>query len=159
VKTSGSRAPRIGCPGEPLVTSPRLSAGVIPVRLVAGEWRFLLLRAYRYWDFPKGEVEAGEAPMAAARRETAEETGIEDLDFAWGAAYHETSPYAGGKIARYYLAGTQTAKVVLGINPELGCPEHHEARWARLDEARCLLGDRVGAALEWAHNILSQSST
>lgn len=132
---------------------------MILARRAAGEWRFLLLRAYRYWDFPKGEVEPGEAPLAAARRETAEETGIDDLDFAWGEAYHETPPYAGGKVARYYLARTRSAEVVLGVNPDLGRPEHHEACWADLDEARRLLGERGRDALEWAHRILSQSSS
>ena len=39
--------------------------------------RYLLLRAYKHWDFPKGMVEADEAPLAAARREVAEETGID----------------------------------------------------------------------------------
>ena len=41
----------------------------------------LLLRAYRNWDLPKGLVEPGEQPFAAACREVEEETGITDLDF------------------------------------------------------------------------------
>ena len=47
-------------------------------------WLFLMLRAYRNWDFPKGLVESGEDPLAAARREVQEETLIEDLHFDWG---------------------------------------------------------------------------
>ena len=38
----------------------RLSAGVVVVRNVQGSWLFLMLRAYRNWDFPKGLVEPGE---------------------------------------------------------------------------------------------------
>ena len=38
-----------------------LSAGIVPVALDDGEPRYLLLRAYRYWDFPKGVVEPGES--------------------------------------------------------------------------------------------------
>jgi diadenosine hexaphosphate hydrolase (ATP-forming) len=34
---------------------------------------------YGTWVFPKGGIEAGEAPEAAARREVAEEIGLEDL--------------------------------------------------------------------------------
>ncbi|NIR58308.1 MAG: NUDIX hydrolase, partial [Gammaproteobacteria bacterium] len=34
----------------------RLSAGVVVVRTDRDGPRYLLLRAYRYWDFPKGEV-------------------------------------------------------------------------------------------------------
>jgi len=61
-----------------------LSAGVVVVRRVDGEWRVLLLRAYNYWDCPKGLVEAGEDPRASARREVREETGIGELSFRWG---------------------------------------------------------------------------
>ena len=61
-----------------------LSAGIVPVRRYQKEWRFLLLRAFRNWDFPKGVVESGEDPLDAAKREVAEETGIEDLNFRWG---------------------------------------------------------------------------
>ncbi|MFS8608355.1 MAG: NUDIX domain-containing protein, partial [Gammaproteobacteria bacterium] len=81
----------------------RLSAGVVLVRETPDGARFLLLRAYRHWDCPKGVVEPGEEPLDAAVRETAEETGIDDLEFAWGHDYHETPPYAGGKVARYYV--------------------------------------------------------
>ena len=128
----------------------RLSAGIILIRHTENGCRYLLLRAYGYWDFPKGEVETGEQPIAAARRETAEETGIEQLEFYWQDKYYETPPYAGGKVARYYLAETQESRVILGISPELGRPEHHEFRWVAYSEAWSLLNARVRAALAWA---------
>ncbi len=131
----------------------RLSAGVITIRRNNDHCYYLLLRAYSYWDFPKGEVEAGELPLDAARRETAEETGITQLDFRWRNAYYETPPYGGGKVARYYLAVTQESEVILGINPELGYPEHHEHRWASYAEAYSLLNQRVRAALVWAQKL------
>ena len=112
---------------------PRFSAGVIVVRRTPQGPRFLLLRSFRYWDFPKGQVEPGETPLDAARRETREETGIGDLRFEWGEDYFETEPYARGKVARYYLARAESADVVLGINPEIGRPEHHEYRWVSRD--------------------------
>ena len=41
---------------------------------------FLIIRdSYDNWGFPKGHVEAGERPEAAALREVSEETGIESL--------------------------------------------------------------------------------
>lgn len=131
-----------------------LSAGVIPVRQTNEGYRFLLLRVYRYWDFPKGQMEDGEAPFDSALREVAEETGISDLTFPWESAHYETAPYGRGKIARYYLGLTETETVVFGINPELGRAEHHEYRWVNADEARELLNDRVRRALNWALELL-----
>jgi 8-oxo-dGTP pyrophosphatase MutT (NUDIX family) len=112
--------------------------------------RFLLLRAYRNWDFPKGLIEAGEDSLAAAIRETAEEAGVQDLEFAWGEDYVETAPYGRNKIARYYLARTETLDVALPVSPELGRPEHHEARWVDLAEALRLAPPRLRPVLTWA---------
>ena len=112
--------------------------------------RLLLLRAYRNWDFPKGLVEPGEEPLAAAVRETAEETGIADLAFDWGEEYCETAPYAGKKVARYYLARTRAADVTLGVNQELGRPEHHEYRWVDMSEALDLAPPRIEPVVLWA---------
>lgn len=127
-----------------------LSAGAVIVRAEANQWQFLLLRAYQYWDFPKGRTEAGETPLQAAHREIAEETGITDLRFPWGEDFTETGPYARGKVARYYLALTQTTEVVLGIAPELGTPEHHEWRWVDEKTAYQLTAPRVRQVIDWA---------
>ena len=128
-----------------------LSAGIIPVALGDdGAPSFLVLRAYRYWDFPKGVVEAGEDAFQAAQRELAEETGLRADGFPWGETFHETPPYAKGKVARYYLARVTRVDVVLPVSPELGRPEHHEARWVDADEGLRLLNERVADALRWA---------
>jgi bis(5'-nucleosidyl)-tetraphosphatase len=128
----------------------RVSAGVVVLRHSQGQCLYLLLRAYRYWDFPKGEIGPGEQALEAARREVAEETGIEDLRFRWGEAFHETDRYGGGKVARYFVGETAQTEVELGVSPELGRPEHHEYRWLSYDAARELLVPRVQAALDWA---------
>lgn len=130
-----------------------LSAGVVVVRCAGGAYRYLLLRAYRHWDFPKGLVEPGESPLAAARREVEEETGLVELDLRWGEGYFETPPYRGGKTARYYLALSSTGEVSLGVNPMLGRPEHQAYTWADYEAAKRLLGPRVRAALEWARGM------
>lgn len=134
----------------------KLSAGVVVTRPCDDGVRLLLLRAYRYWDFPKGEVEPGEDPLDTARREVKEETGLRDLDFRWGEACTETPPYGHGKIARYYLAESRTGAVELPVSPELGRPEHHEVRWVTFEEGRSLLNERVRAVLEWARGVLDQ---
>jgi 8-oxo-dGTP pyrophosphatase MutT (NUDIX family) len=57
------------------------SAGGVVFRIDGdGNAVFLLIRdSYHNWGFPKGHVETGEAPEAAALREVNEETGLSDL--------------------------------------------------------------------------------
>ena len=133
-----------------------LSAGVVPFRRTPNGWRLLLLRAYKNWDFPKGHVEAGEEPIDAAKREATEETGLTELEFPYGDSYRETMPYAGGKVARYYLAETEDEFVRLPINHALGRPEHHEWRWVSFDEAEDLLPPRLAVILNWARETLER---
>jgi bis(5'-nucleosidyl)-tetraphosphatase len=138
------------------VTGPLLAAGAVVVwRDAAGSHRYLLLRAYRNWDFPKGLVEPGEEPLAAALREVREEAGLAALSFPRGEVFVETPPYARGKVARYYLAETATDRVVLGVNPALGRPEHHEHRWLPYPAARALLVERLQAVIDWAERLLA----
>ncbi len=134
-----------------------LSAGMVIVRKEAGEWKFLFLRAYRLWDFPKGEVEEGEDPLETAKREAKEEAGISELHFRWEPVFKETEPYRGGKkIARYYIAETTQSEVTLSVNPELGRPEHHEYQWLSHEEMKKLAPERLFPVIEWAHKTVSQ---
>ena len=126
------------------------------MRRTSQGWRVLVLRAYRNWDFPKGVVEPDEEPLDAARRETMEETGLTDLEFLFGDTYRETVPYAGGKVARYYLAETTEEDVQLPISAELGRPEHHEWRWVSFEEAEDLLPPRLASVLDWARQALEE---
>lgn len=132
------------------VRAPRLSAGVVVIRRGPQGWLFLMLRAYRNWDFPKGVVDPGEEPLLAARREVREETLIEDLQFTWGEEFSETARYGNNKIARYYLAETRTEQVTLPVSPELGRPEHNESRWVDFHTATNLASPRIAPVLRWA---------
>ena len=135
----------------PAVAPPtRMSSGVVVVSVLERKLKFLLLRAYRNWDFPKGVLEPGEEPLAAARREVREETLINDLQFTWGEEYRETAPYSNNKVARYYVGETQTERVTLPVNPELGKPEHNESRWLDLAGALSLSSPRVAPIVRWA---------
>ncbi len=56
------------------------AGGIVFRRDPDGTARFLLIRdSYQHWGFPKGHLEDGESPAAAATRETQEETGLEQL--------------------------------------------------------------------------------
>ena len=56
------------------------SAGGVVFRIDAGQPLFLLIRdSYKNWGFPKGHIETGEQPEAAALREVREEAGLDDL--------------------------------------------------------------------------------
>ena len=56
------------------------AGGIVFRRDDAGVTRWLLIRdSYHNWGFPKGHLEEQESPAEAARRETSEETGLDDL--------------------------------------------------------------------------------
>jgi 8-oxo-dGTP pyrophosphatase MutT (NUDIX family) len=131
------------------------AAGAVVFRRGDGGIRLLVLRAYQNWDFPKGLVEPGESELETARREVREETGLADLDYPFGEEFKETVPYAGNKVARYYLAETEAEKITLPVSPELGRPEHHEYRWVSFDEAEDLLPPRLAIVLDWVKKTLT----
>lgn len=137
-----------------MTNAPR-AAGAVVFRRSDRGIRILVLRAYNNWDFPKGLVEPGEDELAAARREVEEETGLAELEYPFGDEFKETLPYAGRKVARYYLAETDEDKIELPVSPELGRPEHHEYRWVSFDEAEDLLPPRLAIVLEWARKTIS----
>lgn len=99
-----------------------------------GNRRFLLLNYGRHWDFPKGHLEPGEDEIAAARRELAEETGIEGIrtveGFARDIEYFFRHPRRGlvRKTVRFFLAASDTAEIRLSH-------EHCGFVWLPLDEA------------------------
>jgi bis(5'-nucleosidyl)-tetraphosphatase len=134
-------------------TGARRAAGLVVLRPGPAGWRCLVLRAYRNWDLPKGRIEPGETPLAAALRETTEETSLEGLELRWGEAFRETEPYAGGKVARFYVAVSRRGEVRLPVSSELGRPEHHEYRWVDFAEADRLLPPRLRAVVGWARTL------
>lgn len=136
------------------MTEDKLSCGIVLARDSDAGVRTLMLRAWHHWDFPKGIREFGEQPLEAAIRELAEETGITTIEFRWGERYFETGPYSRGKTARYYLAATEEAEVVMGLSPETGKPEHHEWRWVSFDEAHDLSSPRVREVVKLTRQII-----
>lgn len=133
-----------------------LSCGIVLLHPEENGYRYLLLRAFNYWDFPKGRMEDGETPMQAALREVEEETTVTQLNFAWDEVYRETRPYnRGRKVARYYIATTDQTDIDLPINPELGRAEHSEYCWATRDEVWELTTARVRSIIRWADEVMA----
>ena len=134
-----------------------LSAGAVPVRYKNGTWEFLLLRAFKYWDFPKGMVEPGEDPWDGALREIEEETGLSKFTTPWGRLYNETAPYGKGKIARYYVVKVEEDKeIVFHPNPFTGIVEHHEHRWVKFEVAHKMVVPRIQTVIEWANKLVNE---
>lgn len=136
----------------------RMSSGVVVVSLADRKLKFLLLRAYRNWDFPKGLVEAGESPIDAAVREVREETTLDDISFDWGMVFMDTGPYNRGKIARYYVARSKETLISLPVNPDLGIPEHHEARWFDYEKALSMVSPRLKPVMRWAYGVVNHGA-
>lgn len=119
----------------------------------------MILRAFSYWDFPKGMIETGEEAEIAAVRELEEETGISQVEFTWGEEFVDTEPYGKCKVARYFLAQVKAeSKIEFLPNPVTGIVEHHEFRWASYEEARDLLVPRVQNILDWAHKKINEKA-
>lgn len=126
------------------------SAGVVIIRYENNTPLLLLMRAYTYWDFPKGGIEDNENKIMAAIREVQEEAGITDLDFKWGKSYYETESYGKNKkVVFYFIAETKEQNIVMGISPQLGTPEHEEYKWVTFDEAKSLTVDRIKKVISW----------
>ena len=107
--------------------STRLSSGVVIVSLLNRKLRFLLLRAYRNWDFPKGLVEPGEEPIEAAIREVREETGLVIEPVALAGYRQVIARDAEGRIERHFVILPFAARYLGGeisLNAELA-----EAAW------------------------------
>jgi bis(5'-nucleosidyl)-tetraphosphatase len=101
-------------------------------------------------------IEPGETPLDAARRETREETLLDDLVLRWGEDFRETEPYGGNKVARYYVAESPGGVVHLPVSADLGRPEHHEFRWVSAAEAKRLLRPRLQEIFTWANSLVER---
>lgn len=139
--------------------SPRvLAAGFIPVFRKNNQWLFLILRCYKYWDFPKGEIDGDEELLTAAIRELEEETTLTSPRLLTR-EFYETEPYSKNKVATYFLGEVSSQTVKMLPNPENGIIEHHEYRWLAYQEARTLLNPRLQGVIDWAQTKLEKNES
>lgn len=132
-----------------------VSAGGIVYRRDGERTFYLLIRdPYRNWGFPKGHLEEGEAPDAAAVREVAEETGIAAVEVRSAVETIDwTFRFRGRKIHKtchFFLMETVQRRTA---------PQAKEGitacRWATYEQATKMIAyDNARAVLEQAHAIL-----
>jgi 8-oxo-dGTP pyrophosphatase MutT (NUDIX family) len=135
------------------------SAGGIVFRMHAAEPVYLLIRdSYQNWGFPKGHLEAGEKPDAAALREVGEETGLARLELRaaidtidWHFRFRGSLIH---KVCHFYLMESADSETK---------PQRAEGitacRWARYDDAAELLSyENARAVLAHAHELVTKSA-
>jgi len=136
------------------------SAGGVVYRVDNGQPRFLLIRdSYRNWGFPKGHLESGEAPDAAALREVSEETGIADLSIRgsietidWFFRFRGQLIH---KVCHFYLM--ETAEMSTSPQRAEGITA---CRWTNFEEADTLISyANAREVLRRAREMVVESST
>src|SRR3989344_8413513 len=98
-----------------------ISAGIIVYRRTEDGLRFLILYLRgSYWNFPKGKIESEEKSLAAALRETREETGLSAHDLrveknfkTYERFFFRREGQRVFKIVILYLAETRNPRVLI----------------------------------------------
>jgi bis(5'-nucleosidyl)-tetraphosphatase len=123
------------------------SAGIILLNTSEKPYKVLCLRAYKNWDFPKGQLDGNETHLEAALRELEEETGYNksDIQLFESILKNPEVTRSISKISTYYYASLLNLKKnpILPINPSLGFPEHQEWRWFKLEDLHLVLPERL----------------
>ncbi|MFQ6135739.1 MAG: bis(5'-nucleosyl)-tetraphosphatase [Candidatus Hydrothermarchaeales archaeon] len=109
------------------------SSGAVVFKRDGGLKYLLLHYGAGHWDFPKGNIEEGEDPKETARREIAEETGIDDVEFLEGFEDEVSYTFKRRKEVVYkevtfYLAQTEAEEVELSY-------EHMGYEWLGYEDA------------------------
>ena len=135
------------------------SAGAVIFRRFGKGILYLLLHYHfktDYWDFPKGNIESGEAEEETVKREVKEETGIADIRFV---------PDFREKISYFYRRGGDTIfKEVIFYLAETGesevrlSDEHTGYEWVGFEDAAKKLKENSRNVLMKADRFLRKFS-
>jgi 8-oxo-dGTP pyrophosphatase MutT (NUDIX family) len=133
-----------------------VSSGGIVFRRDGERTLYLLIRdSYRNWGFPKGHVEQGEAPDAAALREVGEETGLSELELRapietidWEFRFRGRRIH---KTCHFFLIETPSHRTEPLLAEGITA-----CRWASFEQAERLIAyDNARAVLRQAHALVS----
>ena len=136
------------------------SAGGVVYRMAGGVPLFLVIRdSYRNWGFPKGHLEAREAPEAAARREVEEETGLAGLivhsvihTIDWHFRFRGRLIH---KVCHFYLMETKQADTRPQTSEGITA-----CKWLPFDEAASLVSyANARDVLERAHALVRERAS
>jgi len=122
-------------------------AGIVVVRKFDEGWKILGLRVGDEYDLPKGKIENNEDPLAAAIRETEEESGISHLSFDWPNA----STYIDN--ITFFIASTEDDPYIRP-NPETDILEHDEAVWLSHSQIKANCYKYLIPVVDWAKSIV-----
>lgn len=95
--------------------------GAVAVIPVLDDGRLVLVRQYRYpvakvlLEFPAGKLEVGEATLACAQRELAEETGYTAAEWACAGEIHNAAAYSSESIWLWFARGLAPGPQALDI--------------------------------------------
>ena len=137
-----------------------ISAGIIVYKEKNGRVEYLLLKGkgHTNFNFPKGTKEKGESDEKTARRETKEETGLDDikLEDNFKEKTYWIYYFQGNKVKKevtYFLGETKEDKVILS-------DEHEAFMWAEKEEAQKLLKFKnLNGLIEKADNFIRARSS
>jgi predicted NUDIX family NTP pyrophosphohydrolase len=152
----------------------KISAGLLMYRVRDGELEFLLAhpggpfwkhRDAGAWTIPKGEIQSGEEPLSAARREFEEEIGLKPQG-----TFVELKPVTqkGGKIVHAWAFEGECDTTCIRSNtfqmewpPRSGkfetCPEVDRACFFRMAEAKQKINPAQVAFLEELEQLLRKT--
>ena len=122
-------------------TRTETSAGGVVFRASDGGFDVVIIKTHEgRWQLPKGWIESGEEPEAAALREAREEGGVdaevvaplETIDY-WFRSTYEPEPARIHKFVHFFLLR------YTGGDPRDHDDEVQDARWTQIAEAEALL--------------------
>jgi predicted NUDIX family NTP pyrophosphohydrolase len=151
-----------------LASGPSSDRGGAEVLLVHPRGPMGARRDLGAWSIPKGEVDAGEEALAAARREFAEETGS-PAPGGEPRPLGEVRLKSGKRVLAWALAGDLDAAAIVSNTFEMQWPprsgvirtfpEVDRAQWYGLADARARLNQAQAAFVDRLADILDSSTT